>query len=127
MARSGLLAVLILSVVQGCSSWTQQPLTAGVAPVVSTERPVRVTRANGSMMVLTHPYLAGDSLVGEVGDPPQRAALPLRDIQRVEERRGSAGRTAGVVGAGAGVVVIVTVVVLVATVWLIKLIFGGGS
>jgi hypothetical protein len=42
----------------------------------------------------------GDSIVGTVGDPPQRGSVALADVQRVDARRVSAAKT-GALGVGA--------------------------
>jgi len=100
-----LLAVLAL--LQGCvsasQSWRQRPLTAGAPPTLSTEHPVRVTRTDQRVIVLEHPRVSGDSLVGDVGSP--RYAIVLTDIQRLEERQTSVLKMgAQVVGIGFAVV-----------------------
>lgn len=107
-----------LLVVQGCTTWKQRPLTAGVAPAISTERPVRITRSDRSEMVLEHPRLEGDSLIGDVGNPPQRVAVALRDVQRIDERSVSLARTGGLV-VGAGAVLYSVLVVAAALTFLI--------
>ena len=91
--RVTLLAVLAL--IQGCASastsWRQRPLTAGTPPTLSTEHPVRITRTDQSVIVLEHPRMSGDSLVGDLGS--QRFAIVLTDIQRLEERQTSVLKT----------------------------------
>ena len=114
------LLLSFLLVAQGCTSWKQRPLTAGVTPAFSTERPVRITRSDRSEIVLEHPRIEGDSLIGDVGNPPQRVAVALRDVQRIEDRSVSLARTGGlVVGAGAVLfsVLIVATVLTVITLW----------
>jgi hypothetical protein len=63
--------------------------------VLSTERPVRVTRLDGTVIMLADPRVVGDSLIGNVGNPPERTALLLRDVRRLEERSvaGTASRS----------------------------------
>ena len=120
--RVKLLAVLAL--LQGCvsasTSWRQRPLTAGAPPTLSTEHPVRITRTDQSVIVLEHPRMSGDSLVGDVGS--QRFAIVLTDIQRLEERQTSLLKTGAKV-AGIGVVV-ASAVVIVATLALGLLLAG---
>ena len=98
------------------SIWKQLPLSTGVAPAISSERPVRVTRIDHSEIVLEHPRIVGDSLIGDVGNPPERMALLLRDVQRVDERSESVNK----VRTGANVVVGVAVYFLVMSVALLS-------
>ena len=114
--RFSLLLSLLL-VAQGCTSWKQRPLTAGVTPAFSTERPVRITLSDRSEIVLERPRIEGDSLIGDVGNPPQRVAVALRDVQRIDERSVSLARTGGlVVGTGAVLFTVLFAVLVVAVV-----------
>ena len=111
------LLLSLLLVAQGCTSWKQRPLTAGVTPAFSTERPVRITLSDRREIVLEHPRIEGDSLIGDVGNPPQRVAVALRDVQRIDERSVSLARTGGlVVGTGAVLFTVLFAVLVVAVV-----------
>ena len=92
----------VLLVAHGCSSWHTVPLRPEVAPVIDASHPVRVIRANGTFVVLWRPQVVGDSLIGDVGHPPLRTAVALRDVQRLQVLGASAARTAGAVGVGFG-------------------------
>jgi hypothetical protein len=80
-----------------CTSWKTQP----VAPdqtLAKSPNQVRVTRSDGSKVVLRRPAIVEDSLVGEPpGDPArriaQRLAIPLSDVQSVAVQQVNAGRT----------------------------------
>ncbi|MEP7345692.1 MAG: hypothetical protein ABI877_10510 [Gemmatimonadaceae bacterium] len=111
-----LLLVTSLALVQGCSTWKQRPLPAGAAPALTAERTVRVTRIDGGVLVLEHPRIAGDSLLRDVGNPPQRAVLSLRDVQRIEERRVSLLRTGGL-ALGTGALLFVIFVAVAISTW----------
>lgn len=90
MRRDDLLCLLAsLALIGGCSTkstWKQRPLATSGALVISPEGPIRVTRRDGSVIVLQRPHVVGDSLAGEVGVPPERMAILLRDVQRMDER-----------------------------------------
>ncbi len=113
LKRVKLLAVLAL--LQGCvsatKSWRERPLTAGAPITLSTEHPVRITRTDQSVIVLEHPRVSGDSLVGDVGS--QRFAIVLTDIQRLEEKQTSLLKTGAQV-AGIGVAVYAAAAILAA-------------
>jgi hypothetical protein len=83
----------------GCRSWQPSPIERVSPATLANAKAVRVTRLDGSTLEIAGPQLAGDSLVGSVGSPPQRAAVALRDVQRLEERRVDAGRTGGLTAA----------------------------
>jgi hypothetical protein len=106
VARRTLLAVLPLA---ACSTWRVRPTPAAeAAPGASL---VRVTLVGGRPVVLARARVAGDSLVGEEGTPPQRRAVALREVVRVEGREFSPARTLGVgwlaLNAVAGVLLLV--------------------
>jgi hypothetical protein len=106
----GLHFLLLLGIVltAACSSWQQRRITQGEIPVVTSGRPVRVTRADGSTVVLERPQIVADSLVGVLETTNRRAAISLGDIRRLEEKRVSAQRTAGLtIGILAGVLIVV--------------------
>ena len=105
MIRAGLVLLLV-----GCTSWH----TASVSPSVllSTEHPgkVRVIRPDRSKLVVYQPTIEGDSLVGVTyllvdkdstvapGNPKTSvvqapAVLALDDIQQIQSRGFSLGRT----------------------------------
>ena len=110
-------ALASLAWISACSSWHRRDISAGVAPVISSDRPVRVTLVGGSVIVLLNPRVAGDSLIGEVGNQPQRMALALRDVSRIEDRRTSVART-GALTAGVTAGVTVVLVALATVVFL---------
>lgn len=94
--------IVALALLPGCMTWKRNPMAAGSPPALSGERPVRVSRTDGSVVVLEQPRIMGDSLVGDLGSPPQRYAVAWRDIQQVDERGVSVARTSGaVLGVGA--------------------------
>jgi hypothetical protein len=110
-AVSALLGALYLS---ACHSW--QVGTPTPAQFVEREHParVRVTRTDGSTIMLHSPAVRGDSLVGRSagtpasGDSVRTSAVPLSDVTNVAVQESAAGKTVlltagivvGVVGAG---------------------------
>ena len=104
------LALVLALPLAGCATWHQHPTpTPGAAPSLAT--PARVTLADGRTAVLARARVAGDSLIGEEGVPPQRRAFALREVTRVEGRRVSPLRTLGLgwlaLNAAAGVLLLV--------------------
>jgi hypothetical protein len=93
-----------------CHAWR----TEGVSPkaVLATRQQVtlRVTRIDGSQVVLERPVLQGDILLGDTlpGTRPDTSVLrdvriPLTDVREVATRGFSAGRTVGLgLGVAAG-------------------------
>jgi hypothetical protein len=66
---------------------------------LATHQPaqVRVTRTDGSKIIVNQPVLRADSLSGAIrrhGDQ-EDIRIPLADVQQVATRRFSAGRTLG--------------------------------
>jgi hypothetical protein len=91
-----------------CARW--QPATQPVPDLLAQKgvEELRVTRADSSRLVLYHPVLVGDSLVGTrsrrtpatpFADTEARRAdgpevtLPLSDVRQVETRQARTGRT----------------------------------
>ena len=89
-----------------CQAWH----TERVAPVslLATRQPakLRVTRADGSQIVLEHPVVRADTLSGTGPGPngPQDVRVPLTDVRAVATRGFSEGRTVGLVVGVAAVV-----------------------
>ena len=118
LARARLLglAPCLLAPATACSTWSRRDVAPGAPVVVSDRRAVRVTRADGSVLVMTHSVIVNDSLVGVAGEPPRRVAVAVRDVERLDERRFSPARTAGlalgtVVGLAATLALFVVVAV----------------
>jgi len=101
LARALLLLLIYLS---GCTSWEAQQVAP--AQVIADRHPstVRVTRADQSRMVLQHPTVLGDTLVGALDSAKAvwESRVALSEVQRIEVRHGDAGRTIGLAVAAAG-------------------------
>lgn len=97
--RSGISSFLGALYLTACTSWHVGTPTP--AQFIEREHPaqVRVTRADGSTVLLDSPVVRGDSLVGQlagtptVADSARGAGLPLGDVASVAIREPSAGKT----------------------------------
>lgn len=106
-------AMVVLS---ACSTWKHTPLSAGSPPAITREQPTRVTRTDRSTLVLRDARVEGDSVIGNVGDPPMRHAVALSAIQSIEQREINGDRTLGAAVGGAVLLVVVGGVVLLLSV-----------
>ena len=93
--RRVLVLATAAATISACTSWRVQPVSP--AQLLDEERPerVRVQRSDRSRVVLNAPQLVPDSLVGT--SRGERTSLPLADIAQIEVRRGSTGKTIGLV------------------------------
>jgi hypothetical protein len=103
-ARKRCTGALLLITLQGaaCQAWHAE---AGAPPaVLATYQPtkLRVTRTDGRQVVLQHPAVRGDTLVGIAHNQneQQEVRIALTDVRQVATRGFSAGRT---VALGVGV------------------------
>ncbi len=99
------LALGLMLVLAGCTSWKTQSAPPAEVIAGSTGDHVRVTRFDGSILELTKAAVSADSLSGHAlgsKDSLSRTTIPLADVQSVAVRRISAGKTALLV-AGLGV------------------------
>ncbi len=95
MLRRPIVCTLLLCYLAACTGWH---VHEGVSPLelISTKQPhvVRLTRADGSRMVLDEPRIvAGDSLAGTHYRVASRVALS--DVTQVATPKFSAGKTIG--------------------------------
>jgi hypothetical protein len=105
-------ALLLVLSATGCHSWHAQAGPTPDAIAAQTGRGlVRVTRRDHGQLVLVGARVMGDSIVGQAGTPPQRTAVAMADVERIDTRATSAGRTAGLV---LGVAVVAFAALLVA-------------
>jgi hypothetical protein len=109
------LALPLVAAVGACSTWSRRP-----APTQPHERfvtgPVRVTRTDGSSLVLDRVTIGADSVIGrEHAGPHARVAIPASTVRRVETRRPDLLRTSGTVILSLGAVVAIWAAFLVHT------------
>lgn len=114
VARRGWAAILLVMTVSGvgCTAWHLE----GVAPEsLFTTRPraIRVTRPDGSRVVLEAPVLRSDTVSGLVADKregQQQVSIPIADVQQIETPRFDVARTFGLF-AGLGALVLATIAI----------------
>ncbi len=95
MLRRPIACTLLLCYLPACTSWHVEK-EASPLQLISTKHPnvVRLTRADGSRMVLDEPRIAaGDSLAGVRHGLPSSVAVS--DVTQVATSRFSAGKTIG--------------------------------
>ncbi|HET7460358.1 MAG TPA: hypothetical protein VFJ82_03885 [Longimicrobium sp.] len=96
LVRRLALAVPLMAALGACATWSRRP-----APAAPHEQflagPVRVTRADGSPLVLDRVTFGPDSVIGrEHARPHGRVAIPAAEVRKVEGRRVDPLRTSGV-------------------------------
>src|SRR3989442_56638 len=99
------IAILTLGAfLQACMRWGTKPLEPTRFDGAKPDREVRVTVANGGVLVVKNPFISGDSLVWlraiadepAAGDAPpreQRQGIPLARIRSVQVREVDAAKT----------------------------------
>jgi len=95
MLRRSIAGTLLLCYLAACTSWHVEK-EASPLQVISTKHPraVRLTRADGSRMVLDQPRIAaGDSMAGVHNGVTSTVAV--LDVTQVATLRVSAGKTIG--------------------------------
>jgi hypothetical protein len=100
--RPRALSIALALALGACATWTRQPVQQD--PFVGG--PVRVTRTDGSRVLLDSVTITADSIVGRGhGGARARVALAAADVRRVEARRADPMATVAlVVGMLAGAV-----------------------
>jgi hypothetical protein len=92
-----------------CTSWHPQTAPAPQVVTANANGTVRVTRRDQSVLVLHHPQIVGDSIIGDAGDPGRRAAVAMADVARIDARKVSAARTGGL---SLGVIVLGSIILI---------------
>ena len=114
MLRTHYASLLMLCFAAACTSWHVETISPRELIAVRQPTDVRVTLVGGERMVVRHPRLIADTLLGTdvtgerkgllVGPllarngPHTAIGLPVSLVQRIETRRGSAGKTLLAVG-----------------------------
>ena len=115
--RSAIGYLLLLTYLPACTSWHVGTPTP--AAFVQREQPehVRVTRVDGSQIMLVGPNVQGDTLYGKRETLTARSepttepfSVPLADVQSVAVRRFSAGKTLLLVGGVIGGILVAWVI-----------------
>ena len=109
-------AAMLLMILYGtaCQSWHTEQV--GPQAFLTTRQPeyIRVTRTDGSEVVVDQPVVQADTLVGVVEgqQEPAEVHIALTDIKQIATFRFSAGRTLGsLVGVAAAAVVALVVAI----------------
>ncbi len=106
LRRSAIAAFLLLVYLPACTSWHIGTPTP--AAFLQREQPsrIRVTRTDGTRLMLTGPTVRGDSLMGAADNRDTTwLTLPLSKVQFVEVEKFSVGNTLLVAGGAIGVLV----------------------
>ncbi len=93
-----LLLLLTSTTMTGCVSWQSQMTSTTIRP----QTDVRLTRPDGTKLLLVHAEIRGDSVHGygmsrSRQSAPPTYAMPLADVQNLEVRRFSGEHTFGLV------------------------------
>ena len=109
------LVLPLVAALGACSTWSRRSV-----PTLAHERfrtgPVRVTRTDGSVVVLDRVTLGVDSVIGRAhARPHARVAIPASDVRGVEGRRVDPLATSGLVVLSLGALVAVWAAFLVHT------------
>jgi len=111
MLRRPIACALLLWYLAACTTWHVEK-GASLKQLISTEHPmaVRLTRADGSHVVLNEPRItAGDSLAGVRNGAPSSVAVS--DVTQVAIRKVSASKTIGLaLGIPVGAAIIAAIV-----------------
>ena len=95
---STLLAIVTATLAQstsGCATWKPQETPDQRVLAKGEQGPVRLVKTNGETMVIIAPLVEGDSVFGATeGSNPQRVAIPLADVKRIEKMQFSLEKTA---------------------------------
>lgn len=101
---------LLAATSMACTTWTAHPTPGPEA--VEYPKQIRVHRTDGSVISITNPQVAGDSIVGMSlsRDAATRVAVAKGEIRKIESEEFSPGRTTLLVGA-IGTVLLAIVVI----------------
>jgi hypothetical protein len=110
------ISLLMTGLGTACRAWHTERIAPAPESVLTTRPParIRLTRTDGSQIVLEHPVLVADTLLGTWSSHGQRWNLrfPLTEIRQIETRRFSPVRTVGLgLGVAAGVAAAVSLVI----------------
>jgi hypothetical protein len=112
--RHPLTALLLTFLLAGCHSWRAESVSP--SRLIEAKHPgtIRITRPDGTQLLLQQPIARNDSLVG-VAEGRGQTGLHLNEVRNVETRRLNAVKTGGLVlGVAGGAVVLWGVIVAIA-------------
>ena len=105
--RSFLSLLVLVSYLNGCTSWQVQTAPTSSVLTKYAGKDVRVTTADGQAIEIQQPTVSGDTVVGR-GRDTTTVAIPLQEVREVAVKRTDAARTVLLIG-GIGAVVLVGV------------------
>lgn len=82
-SRIPIFLLLSVSAVACTTAWRQQSGPVPDAIAAHSGQTVRVVRKSEPTVVLANVAVVGDSVVGDMGRPPQRMAIALSDVQAI--------------------------------------------
>ncbi len=85
LIRLAAVPLLACSLLGACTTWRARPVDQP-ATAAFVAKQARVTRADGTILMMTDAHVRGDSLSGTAARGA-RVAVALRDVRRVEVRR----------------------------------------
>ncbi len=85
----GSVLIALVMLVTGCASWSRSALVPEQNIGERNPKRVRVQLKDGRRLVIDHPYVVGDSLVGH----SPNSAVALVDIESLDTRKTSAPKT----------------------------------
>ena len=103
--------LIVLLNTTGCMSWRTVPARDGRVAADASYPRARVVLRDGTTLSLTDVTARPDSVIGFVGAERTRVAVAQPQVERIETRGVSAGRTIGLVG---GVLAVVALAALIA-------------
>lgn len=111
------LTILLLSSLAACQGWHGRRMPTGPEPLPS---PVRVLLRDGSALVMWHPAVERDSMIGLVGREPgerTRAAVALSQVERIERRGVNVPATVAVSALATLTAVVAVVLIALGATW----------
>lgn len=81
----------ILLAVGACHTWSPTQVPAPALPLEGNPQEARVTRTDGSVILLRSPFVKGDTLVGftdlRAANTADRVAIPVAEIKTVQTQK----------------------------------------
>lgn len=95
LGSRALVVLVCLALLSACTGWHTRNAPPAQAVSEGNPRTVRITRTDGSTLVLRDPQVTGDSIAGVSVRTDSRVAVALTDVDEVQTREVSALRTGG--------------------------------
>lgn len=107
------IAIATFAVGAACTTWRPMPVPAPGATSAEVAENARVILKDGTSMELHNVVVRGDSLVGmNASKPNERVAVAIANVDRLDVKKVSAGKTAGLFGGLAlGALILATIAI----------------